>query len=175
MVRECLRGLVVVAAAPLWAGCSLVLDFSESQIPKDAQIDGPVSQEECDFKEPNDRVDAAAVLLTTDVGPAAICANAGVDDRDFYKITVPDMTASVSITITFVNTPTGDLDLRLYDKTGAMVLAQSRGFGNEERIVCPAASPACAMLAPDDYVLEVFPALAGSQNRYDLALTITPL
>ncbi len=179
MVRECVTGhrsrlVVVLAASPL-LGCSLVLDFSDKQIPKDAEIDGPSSQAECDFKEPNDSAATAAVLLATEVGPAGICSSPGIDDHDFYKITVPDLTASVTVQITFENRATGDLDLRLYDKTGAMVIAQSRGFANDETIVCPAASPACPMLAPDDYVFEVFPAIAGSVNRYDIAVTITPM
>jgi hypothetical protein len=171
MVRECLTGLGVVLACGL-GGCSLVLDFSDNQIPKDALIDGPASQEECDYKEPNDSVDVAALISPTDVGPAGICTS-GVDDHDFYKFTVPAATASVSVKITFVNRPTGDLDLRLYDKTGATVIAQSRGFADDETIMCPSTS--CAALAADDYVFEVFPALAGAANRYDLALTITPM
>ncbi|HEU0037341.1 MAG TPA: PPC domain-containing protein [Kofleriaceae bacterium] len=162
-------GVLTVASA---SGCSLILDFSDSAVPGDATADSAFSQAECDYKEPNNAAAEAALLATTDVGPAAICA-AGVDDHDFYKFTVPASTASVSIAITFVNSPTGDLDLRLYDKTGATVLAQSRGFGDSETIACP--SVACSALAPDDYIFEVFPALQGAQNRYDIALTITPM
>ncbi|MBS1120518.1 MAG: hypothetical protein H6Q90_2746 [Deltaproteobacteria bacterium] len=173
MVRECLTGLVVAIAGSGLAGCSLILDFSDNQIPKDAEIDGPSSQDECDYKEPNDSLETAAVVTPTDVGPAGICSN-GVDDHDFYKFTVPALTASVTVRITFENRPTGDLDLRLFDKTAA-VIGQSRGFGNDETIVCPGASPACPMLAPDDYVFEVLPALAGTANRYDIALTLTPM
>ena len=171
MVRECLAGLVIAIAG---SGCSLVLDFSDSKIPKDAEIDGPSSQEECDYKEPNDSADMAALFTVTDVGPAAICAT-GFDDHDFYKFTVPAATASVTVKITFENRPTGDLDMRLYDKTGATVLSRSSGFGNDETILCPGASPSCATLVPDDYIFEVFPAIAGSVNRYDIALTITPM
>jgi hypothetical protein len=170
-----LRGTLVVALSAL-AGCSLVLDFSNESIPVDAAIDAPFSQAECDYKEPNDTAETAAVLVAGDVGPAAICfGSGGSDERDFYKFTVPANTASVSVKITFVNRPTGDLDLRLHDKTGATVLARSNGFGDVEEIVCPGGSPVCAALAPDDYVFEVFPALSGSVNRYDLAVTITPM
>ncbi|MBX3160739.1 MAG: PPC domain-containing protein [Deltaproteobacteria bacterium] len=169
-----LRG-TLLALATLAGGCSLVLDFSESAIPKDAGIDAPFSQEECDYKEPNDSAETAAVLVPGDVGPAAICSTGGTDDHDFYRVTVPANTASVTFRITFVNRPTGDLDLRLLDKTGGTVLARSTGFGNFEEITCPGASPVCAALAPDDYVFEVFPALTGSVNRYDIALTITPM
>ncbi len=170
MVRECLVGFVMV---PL-AGCSLILDFSPSAVPIDAQIDAPYTQAECDYMEPNDSADTAMVIGPTDTGPAAICAGAA-DDHDFYKFTVPAATASVSVKISFVNRPTGDLDLRLFDKTGATMLGQSRGFGNDEVVVCPGTSPACAALAPDDYIFEVFPALPGSVNDYTITLMLTPM
>ena len=169
MVRECLVGLVLVPIA----GCSLALDFSNKAVPIDAEIDAPYTQEQCDYKEPNDSVDTAAMVTTADTGTAAICAGA-TEDHDFYKFTVPAMTASVQIKITFMNRPSGDLDLKLEDATGVMI-AQSRGFGNDETIKCPAASPACPMLAPGDYIFEVFPALTGAVNFYDFALTITPM
>ena len=35
------------------SGCSLILDFSPSAIPVDAEIDAAYSQEECDYREPN--------------------------------------------------------------------------------------------------------------------------
>jgi hypothetical protein len=54
------------------------------------------------------------------------------------------------------------------------VLAQSVGFGNGEAIVCPGTSPPCALLAADDYLLEVFPAVPGAVNRYTLAVALTP-
>lgn len=165
MVRV-LASLLAVTAS----GCSLILDFSDSAIPVDAEIDGPFSQTECDFKEPNENAGAPAVFDLAEVGPAAICSS---DDRDFYKITVP-ANSSVELRIAFENRPSGDLDLRLYDKTGTTVLSQSRGFGNEERIVCPGATPACGMLAADDYIFEVFPAIAGAVNRYDVAIVVTP-
>jgi hypothetical protein len=171
-----LRGSLVVALAALAGGCSLVLDFSQSAVPVDAEIDAPFNQAECDYKEPNDSPDTAAVLVAGDVGPAAICfGSGGLDERDFYKFTVPPNTASVSVKITFVNSPTGDLDLRLHDKTGTMILGRSTGFGNIEEIICPGPAPCSNALPADDYVFEVFPALTGSVNRYDFAVTITPM
>lgn len=164
MVREWLVALALVHVA----GCSLVLDFSE------APIDAPFSQAECDYKEPNDTLAEAQPFDPSEVGPAAICsAVAGVDDRDFYKFTLPAMT-SVQIRIAFVSGPTGDLELRLTDLGGA-TLGQSRGFADEETITCPGASPLCPTLAAGDYVFEVFGAQAGMANRYDLALTLTPM
>jgi hypothetical protein len=163
----------VVMLAPLLASCSLILDFSDSEIPKDAAIDAPYTQAECDYKEPNDSLDTAVAITPADVGPAAICA-ATPEDHDFYRFTVPANTTSVTVKISFMTSPTGDLDLRLYDGTTHVVLSQSRGFGNDETITCPAASPACAMLAAGDYIFEVFPAVNGAVNAYDIALTITP-
>ena len=170
MGREC---LLVVVLAPL-AGCSLVLDFSESQIPIDAAADAPYTDDECAYKEPNDTVETAAMIdPATDMGPAAICAS-DAEDRDFYRFTVPADTASTTIRINFTNRPSGDIDLIVRDTTGTM-LAQSRGFGDGETIVCPGASPSCSALTPGtEYVMEVFPALIGAVNSYDFAITFTP-
>ena len=175
MAREC-RLVALVALSLASGGCSLILDFSKSEVPVDAEIDAPYTQEQCDFKEPNnstDQASTASMLASGETGTAAICAG-DPEDRDFYKFTVPAMTAKVEIKISFMNRPTGDLDLRLTNATG-MMLAQSRGFGNDETIVCPAVSPACQMLAAGDYFIEVFPAIAGAVNTYDIALTITPM
>lgn len=172
-----LRGCLLAVAAFCAAGCSLILDFSNSAVPVDAEIDAPYTAEQCAFKEPNESPDAASVVMTTDTGPGAICATGvtGIDDHDFYKFTVPANTAKVTVTIMFTNRPTGDLDLRLYNKMGTTVLARSSGFGDTEAITCPGASPACTALAPDDYVFEVFPALTGSVNPYTFNVTLTPM
>lgn len=166
MAREWLPLLGV-----LCPGCSLVLDFSESAIPVDATPDSPFTQAECDYLEPNNSIAEAAMLAPTDVGPAAICPGS-VEDRDFYKFAVPAGATRVTVRITFMSSSTGDLELRLTDATGATLLGTSRGFGNEEVLVCPGQSPMCPMLAEGEYVFEVFPAIAGSVNRYDIALTI---
>ncbi len=169
MVRECLLGV----ALALTTGCSLVLDFSDGAIPKDAAPDAPYTQEQCDYKEPNDSLADAVALAPGENGPAAICA-ADPEDHDFYKITIPASTASVTFAISFTNRPTGDIDMILRDTAGTM-LSQSRGFGDGEAIVCPGASPPCSALAEGDVVLEVFPAIAGAVNAYDIAVTITPM
>jgi hypothetical protein len=173
MVRVALLGLAL-------SGCSLVLDFGKGAIPVDAQADGPSTQTECDYKEPNDVVAMAAVVAPADVGPGAICdpnpdPDPTADDRDFYKFTVPAMTAAVTVRITFTNRPTGDLDLRITDSSGATTYGQSRGFGDGEAVVCPGSSPACPTLAPGDYVFEVFPAVPGALNRYEMSLAFTPM
>ncbi|MBA3393145.1 MAG: PPC domain-containing protein [Deltaproteobacteria bacterium] len=176
MVRECRRALAIasisrpvsVLLTVLLGGCSLILDFSESAPPPDAAL---FTQAECDHKEPNNTIDAAAVIDATEVGPAAICPG---DDHDFYRFTVPPDTASVTVKITFVTNATGDLDLKLTDAAGS-TQGQSRGFENDETVVCPGASPLCPMLPAGDYIFDVFPAQTGYVNRYDIALTIVPL
>ena len=166
MLRECVALSIAVSSS----ACSFVLDFDQAP-PADASIDGPYTQAECDFGEPNNSPGDASMLEPGATGPAAICAPAvpgDAEDRDFYKFAV---TASpVTIAIQFTNRPGGDLDLKLYDSSGAM-LAQSRSFGDGEMIVCPATSPACPMLAPGEYIFEVFPGVLGSVNSYTFSIT----
>jgi hypothetical protein len=110
-------------------------------------------------------------VTTADVGPAGICP---AKDRDYYKFTVTDPTSVVTIKLAFLDRGgTGDLDLRLYDATGATMLAESAGFGDGEQIMCPGPNP-CGQLAPGDYLFEVFGATDSVTNRYDLSLTISP-
>lgn len=170
MVRECVAALLALPAV----SCSWILDFSDSAIPKDAQVDAPYTQAECDYKEPNDTVATAAVITPADTGPAAICAG-DVEDHDFYKFTVPAGTTKVAIRISTIYRPTGDLDLRLYDKTGTMTLSQSHNFSDDEVIICPDSSfpPKCGTLPANDYVFEVFP-VPPSVNSYTIALALTP-
>src|SRR3954463_1533575 len=110
MVRAGLIALGVVGAS----GCSLLLDFSPGAIPKDAAPDAPYSQDECDYKEPNDTPAQAAVFTRTDTGPAAICAGDPAD-VDYYRFTVPTGTTRVSVRVAFTSGPTTDLDLRITD------------------------------------------------------------
>jgi hypothetical protein len=169
MARERLVTCLLAMTCP---GCSLILDFSDSAAPHDAATDAPYTQAECDYKEPNDTVETAAVIVAGDVGPAAICARApdagGLADVDYYKFTVSTAT-TVTIAIQFTNRPGGDLDLALVDATG-LPIASSRGFGDGETITCPGASPACGTLAPGDYVFEVFPAVTGAVNAYTFSV-----
>ena len=149
-----------------------MLDFSNDAIPKDAAIDAPYTQDECDYKEPNDTPDTAAVIMAGDTGPAAICAHAGDaggQDLDYYKFTV-SAAATVTIAIQFTNRPGGDLDLALYNSTGTTMITASRGFGDGETIVCPAVSPPCPSLAAGDYIFEVFPAVTGAVNAYTFSV-----
>ncbi len=156
------REFALLALVP---GCSLVLDFSDKAIPKDAAIDAPYTADECMYKEPNDSVDTAQMITTADTGPAAICAN---DPGDFYKFTVAGA-STVTVAIQFTNRPGGDLDLQLLDTMGTQV-SISRGFGDGETIVCPGPAPACPKLANGDYVMRVFPAVTGAVNAYTFSV-----
>jgi hypothetical protein len=158
------REFALLALVP---GCSLVLDFSDRAIPKDATVDAPYTDDQCAYKEPNDSFETAAMITTADTGPAAICAN---DPGDFYKFTVAGAT-TVSISLTFTNRPGGDLDLELLNPAGTRQ-SISRGFGDGESITCPGATPACDALADGDYVLRVFPATSGAVNAYTFAVSI---
>ncbi|HWU87276.1 MAG TPA: PPC domain-containing protein [Kofleriaceae bacterium] len=154
------------------SGCSLILDFSPGAVPVDAAPDAPYKQDECDYREPNNTPGEAMLFAPTDVGPAAICAG-DPEDHDFYRFTVPAMTAKVSVRITFTNRD-GDLDLRITNTAG-MPLSRSSGVTDGEEVVCPGASPVCPALAAGDYLFEVLPGRPGAANRYDIKLTITPM
>src|SRR5450432_2080056 len=167
MVRESLV-LVLAALAP---GCSLILDFSDTAGVHDASLDGPYTQAECSYKEPNDTLDTAAVIdPTADMGPAAICKVPTGEDDDYYKFTVASGITKVTITLT--DAPGGgDLDLKLYDSTG-QVIGQSRNFSDTETLICPAVSPACPSLAAGDYVFEVLPGSPVNLNNYTFSVTL---
>jgi len=158
------REFALLALVP---GCSLVLDFSDKAIPKDAMIDAPYTADECAYKEPNDSLATAAPVTPADTGPAAICADDMADD---YKFTVAGAN-TVTVAIQFTNRPGGDLDLELDDAMGNRV-SISRGFGDGETIVCPGAAPACVKLVDGDYVMKVFPAVAGAVNAYTFSIQI---
>src|SRR3954467_8764242 len=165
MVRESvvLALLAISVSAP---GCSLILDFSDKAGVHDASLDGPYTQAECDYKEPNDTLDSAAVIdPAADMGPAAICKNPGGEDDDYYKFTVPAATVKTTIKLMFTDSNVRDLDLKLYDNTGAQT-AQSRSFSDGETLICPAVSPPCAALtAGADYTFEVLPGSPVNLNN----------
>jgi len=166
MIREFAVAVLLPAQ-----GCSLALDFSDPAIPRDAAPDAFVAPAACGYKEPNDSVAAAAPVTASDTGPAAICPGA-TEDHDFYAVVVPAMTR-LEIRLDYAFRPGADLDLRLYD--GEAMPPASRGFGNEEVIACPGATPACPMLEAGTYVFEVFPAQTGDTNTYTFAIELTPL
>jgi Bacterial pre-peptidase C-terminal domain len=168
MVRAGFVALGFVVAST--SGCSLLLDFDSVG---DDQVDElPYTQEECDYKEPNNSVAEAAMIEAGNSGPAAICAG-DTADRDFYRFTVPATAVNVTVSVQFMNRPTGDLDLRITDASGATTLGQSRGFDDGELVTCPGASPVCPKLNAGDYIFEVFPATPGAINRYEISLLIT--
>ena len=168
-----IRAALVVLGLACAGGCSLVLDFGPGAVPADGG-DLPYTRADCEYKEPNDSPAEAKPFEATDTGPAAICAGEA-EDRDFYRFTVPPGTASVSVRVTFVSRPSGDLDLRITDASGATTFGQSRGFEEVELVTCPGSSPVCPTLGAGDYLFEVFPAVPGAVNRYDIALALTPM
>lgn len=160
-------GLVYLAT-----GCSLILDFSDSQIPIDAPPD-VFTVAECSFGEGNDTFETAFAVTVGTPSSAALCAD-GVQDKDFYKFTVPAATVSLTAKIEFLNTG-GDLDLYLYDSTG-VELSRSVGNRDNEQIVCPGSTPACALgmtppIPEGDYILEVR-SLSGVQNTYSIDVAV---
>lgn len=171
MVRESISLLVGCAIAG-GSGCSAILDFSDKAGVHDAALDGPYTQAECDYLEPNDTIDTAAMIdPTVDRGPAAICPPAAgrSEDDDYYKFTVPAGTTKT--TIMLVDAPGGgDLDLKLYNSMQE-VIGQSRNFGATETLICPAVSPACPALAAGDYVLEVLPGSPVNLDNYTFSIT----
>ncbi|MEO8844188.1 MAG: hypothetical protein ABI591_18495 [Kofleriaceae bacterium] len=170
MVRDSLR-LVVVALVTLGSGCSLILDFSDQAGVHDASLDGPYTQDQCNYKEPNDTLETAAVIdPTVDMGPAAICKVATGEDDDYYKFTVA--AGITKATLNLIDAPGGgDLDLKLYDSTGNVV-GQSRNFSATETLICPAVSPACPALSAGDYVLEILPGSPVNLNNYTFSVTL---
>jgi hypothetical protein len=164
-------GLVALGLGAASSGCSLLLDFGPGAVPADAAIDAPYSQDECDYKEPNNSLAEAMPITAADTGPAAICAG---EQSDFYKFTVPAGTASFSVRINLAHRVGGDLDLKIIDPTGAAI-GSSRGFNSEEVVTCPGVSPACPAPGEGEYAFEVVAGQTGDVNRYDFALTITPM
>jgi hypothetical protein len=157
-----------LAALP---GCSLILDFSDSAGILDAPApDSFYTAAECAYDEPDDTLQTAATVTTSDSGPAAICAG-GTTDLDFYKLTVPDGTLTVTIGISYQpRGTTGDLDLSLYDASDT-VIASDTDFSNMKMIVCPSSTePVCSMLAAGDYTFEVSPSSPGNINDYTFSI-----
>lgn len=162
MVRECVA-LLLAAVVP---GCSLILDF-DSALPADAATDAVYNQAECDFGEPNDTL-AEAVELSTGDGAICAAASGSPEDHDYYRFTATG--APATIAVTFTSRAGGDLDIKLYASDGTMI-AQSRGFGDGETIVCPGAAPLCPTLTAGSYVFEVFPGVNFSVNNYSFTVT----
>jgi hypothetical protein len=161
------RGLVaIILVATGASGCSLIVDFDKP--PPDAGIDPLL----CMYGEPNETRAAAAPILTTDTGPAAVCSDAVAQDFDFYSVALPANTG-VRFAVTFTaDGGRGDLDLFLFDANGTL-LGSAVTFGDNETLDCPTAGPpSCPTLAEGTYVFEVRGATPTVINTYNFALTI---
>jgi hypothetical protein len=169
VTRGC--ALALLPLCGLLGSCSLILDFSNKAIPIDAPTDTPYSHAECAYMEPNDSYAAAMKITSADTGPAAICAlNPGVPDVDYYSFTVPAGTSKVTFQTMFTNA-LGDLDMKLYDSTQAVV-SENLGVTDGETIECPGNSPPCTTLAAGTYVVEVFGSAPSVMNRYTFQLSM---
>ncbi|HEX4449987.1 MAG TPA: hypothetical protein VH143_03900 [Kofleriaceae bacterium] len=175
MPRASLYSLAAVALS----GCSLILDFSDSQIPKDAAPpDAFYTQAECSYDEPNDTFDTAASITTADMGPAAICPNGdATQDVDYYRFQVTTMATSgvaqVTITLTYQDRgPSSALDLALFDSTDSLIASENDSL-TTKTITCPSSDGiACPMLGSASYAFEVSPATPGNINDYTFSLAI---
>jgi Bacterial pre-peptidase C-terminal domain len=166
--------LVLGVLGPALAGCELVLDFGDHTDARvdDAAVDAMLVPDPCTVLEGNDDVGSAIALTTGENRYAAICPSS---DLDFYKVTlVQGQTLDFQVLFKNAN---GDLDMELYDATGTSVVAESRSFDDNEEIKCPndvGMTPTCPLLNAGDYIVKVFPAVAGTTNVYRLSVTIAP-
>lgn len=158
--------LSLAIASLALGGCSLVLDFDT---PTDAPPpDGPVTEAQCMFGEPNDTPGQATAFEGADID-AGICGNG---DHDHYRITLVDG-QSIRARITFMNRGgAGDLELRLLSADGSTTLDESRTSGDTEEVLCPGGSP-CPALAAGDYLVDVFGFAESVQAPYVLHVELT--
>lgn len=163
-----MRAALYTILGGLLPGCSLILDFSDSAIPKDAAP--PDVNPACAFDEPNDDAGDAASVTVADTGPAAICSQpGGAADLDFYRFEVPDLTTSVTVQLVYQPVVDGDLALAITDTTGAIIASESDS-STTKTIVCP--GDTCGALATGTYEFEVSGLAPADTNEYTFALTI---
>jgi hypothetical protein len=158
-------------ALPLVAAISLSTSLALATAACSGSDDSPpYDAARCAVAEPNDRPEEAAALVP---GAAPLAAAICYPDLDFYTFTAPTGPAIIRIDLRYQqNGPQGNLDLRLYDRAGAL-LASSLGTDDDELIVCPdpGAGPSCPNLPAGDYVLEVRELVTGTTgNGYELSV-----
>jgi hypothetical protein len=156
-------------AAILCSGCSLVLDFSGDLVDASPQIDGGVFDAGADadpsqpdagptpreLYEPNESFAEAQLIEPGTFGPIAVYP---VGDHDFYRFT---LTADhdVLIQVLFSNAD-GDLDLKLYDASMALIPPTSEGTDDDEEIQHTTGMN--GRIGPGDFYIEVY----GYNNSY---------
>ncbi len=177
MVRPSRRAstlVLAIGAALVFSGCSLILDFDNSEPAGDS--DAAVSDaaplvdggDPCGAFEANDELAAAVMIEPGSYGPLGICPGG---DLDFFKFTLADNQDMV-VEATFDNQGgAGDLEMRLYDAATGMVVDQSMGVLNFERIERSLANG--DQLPAGDYTVEIYGFNATTENTYDLSLTIS--
>lgn len=153
--------VALIALAPA-AGCSLLLDFSEPDLPT-------FPAAECAFGEPNDLSEQATPLPTEPVAAALCRPEVDVPDVDFYALIVPAGQLITQLSLRFTQKGLqGNLDLYLHDAAGRE-LGRATSPDDDELLACPSA--ACGSLLPGAYLVEVresITSLVG--NRYTLEL-----
>ncbi len=172
--------LAVGIALATAASCTLILDFDEpieagesdaaapaidATPPPDAapSIDA-IGSATCDAHEPNNDLDTVATI-TPGIQSAAICPD---DDVDFYGFSLLADT-ELTITLTFDNS-SSDLNLRLYNDAGAVVVASVGTDATELIQRGPTMSNA---LPAGTYRIEVFSVTGDITVDYDLNLELT--
>ena len=148
---------VAMTLAMTLGGCSLLLDFSEPELPT-------YPAAECAHGEPNDLPEEATPLSAEPVA-AALCR----PDLDFYSLTVPAGQLITQLSLRFTQKGTqGNLDLYLHDAAGKE-LGRATSDDDDEVLACP--SVACGSLLPGTYLVEVRESISSlTGNRYQLEL-----
>lgn len=120
----------------------------------------------CATFEPNDTTAEATFITPMDVA-SAICTATDVDMYTFELATGQD----VSITLSFTGDTEHDLDLRLFDSAGGVIVVSS-GTSNTEQINRTGAMANSLPLGT--YHIEVQPITVASFVPYSLNLSLVP-
>ncbi len=152
-----------------FAGCSLVLDFSDPPAPPDAMVADAIPAAACDFQE-NNGTRAEAMPLAPITGQSAGICVAG--DHDFYAITVVDGQQLTFEILFDQEGARGDLDMFLR-ASDEQVVARSLSTNSDESIACPGAIGCVDGLAAGNYFIEVFGFADSTINGYTINYTLT--
>jgi hypothetical protein len=144
-------------------GCSLLLDFDDPVIPRDASVPD-ASPDGADFAEPNDTFDTAFVVGSGSKTGLAILPRG---DQDYFRFTLATP-RDLILTVRFTQAA-GDLDLALYDAARQEV-ASSTGNDDDEQIVRTQAMG--NQLPAGDYFILVYGFDGQYTNQYQLDIEV---
>lgn len=164
---------LTICAVLLCGGCSLILDFSDEETP--AEADAAVSDaaplvdggDPCANFESNDELAAAVLITPGTYEPLGICPGG---DKDFFRFELLDNQDMVVEALFDNMGGAGDLEMRLYDGATGIVVDQSMGVLDNERIERSLANG--DQLLAGEYIVEIYGFNATIQNEYTLVLTI---